>query len=180
LNKKRFVVVATALAVGASGLAAGFDASPDEQAIVARTVVITPPSSTSVPVTEAPIVEASTTSTTTTTTVDLSNVDWTELARSAYGQCGEFHDLAMSVGWTEAEWPTLSKVMWRESRCTTDAWNGADAGLTQVNQIHTEWLATMGLTHPDSMFDPKLNLTFARKLWETSGWRPWKSSIGKQ
>ena len=115
--------------------------------------------------------------TTTTTIVDLSGVDWTAFARSVHGPCGEFHDMALSVGWTEDEWPILSTVMWRESRCTVDAWNGADAGLTQVNQIHSKWLNEMGMQHPESMFDPVLNLTFARKLWEGSGWKPWRATV---
>jgi hypothetical protein len=60
-----------------------------------------------------------------------------------------------------------------------DAWNGHDAGLTQVNQIHKKWLAEMGWNHPNDMFDPEKNLTFALRLWETSGWKPWKASSGK-
>ena len=127
-----------------------------------------------------------TTPETTTTTVV---IDWeaiaqtvaaqTDEARFTWGQCGEWHDLAISVGWPEEEWPTLNKIIWRESRCTMDAWNGHDAGLTQVNQIHKKWLAEMGWTHPNDMFDPEKNLTFALRLWETSGWKPWKASSGK-
>ena len=69
--------------------------------------------------------------------------------------------------------------MWRESRCTTDAWNGHDAGLTQINQIHTKWLSQMGYSHPDDMFDPEKNLSFAYSLWNgreengQCGWTPW-------
>ena len=125
------------------------------------------------------ITQPATTTTTTTTMPDLSGVDFTSLARDIYGQCGEFHDLAISVGWSENEWPTLSRVMWRESRCTTDAWNGHDAGLTQINQIHTKWLSQMGYSHPDDMFDPEKNLLFAYSLWNgreengQCGWTPW-------
>jgi hypothetical protein len=82
----------------------------------------------------------------------------------------------MSIGWPEEEWKTLSQVMWRESRCQTDAWNGHDAGLMQINQIHTEWAAQMGFTHPEDLFTPENNLLFALRLWETSGWRPWRFS----
>lgn len=125
------------------------------------------------------ITQPATTTTTTTTMPDLSGVDFTSLARDTYGQCGEFHDLAISVGWSENEWPTLSRVMWRESRCTTDAWNGHDAGLTQINQIHTKWLSQMGYKHPDDMFNPEKNLSFAYSLWNgreengQCGWTPW-------
>ena len=45
----------------------------------------------------------------TTAPIDLSGVDWTGLARIMYGRCGEWHDLAIAVGWTEAQWPTLSQ-----------------------------------------------------------------------
>lgn len=124
--------------------------------------------------------------TTTTTTVV---IDWeaiakivalqTEESRLKWGPCGEWHDLAISVGWPEEEWPTLSKIIWRESRCTMDAWNGHDAGLTQVNEIHKKWLAEMGWTHPNDMFDPEKNLTFAFRLWSGSGWKPWKATSGK-
>lgn len=134
--------------------------------IVPNTVVITYPPTTTV----AP-------STTTTTTLpDLSGVNWVELGRSMYGKCGEWHDLAISVGWPEEQWENLQIVMWRESRCQPDAWNGHDAGLMQINQIHRAWLSDFGWSHPESMFDPQNNLTFAFRLWETSGWKPWKAT----
>lgn len=132
-------------------------------------VVTTLPVVTTVPVPE-------TTSAPTTTMPDLSGVDWTALAREQYGKCGEWHDLAIQVGWPEEEWQTLSKIIFRESRCTPDAWNGHDAGLTQINQIHTKWLNQMGFSHPDDMFEPEKNLTFAYRLWEGSGWKPWRFS----
>lgn len=146
----------------------------------ASTVVITTPETTTV----AP--ETTTTAPETTTTVA---IDWEAIAQTAaaqidearftWGPCGEWHDLAISIGWPEEEWPTLSKVIWRESRCTIDAWNGHDAGLTQVNKIHKKWLAEMGWNHPNDMFDPEKNLTFAFRLWSGSGWKPWKATSGK-
>ena len=133
------------------------------------TVATTVPVVTTLPVPE-------TTSAPTTTMPDLSGVDWTALAREQYGKCGEWHDLAISVGWPEEEWKHLQQVIYRESRCQADAWNGADGGLTQINQIHTKWLSDMGWSHPNDMFDPEKNLTFAFRLWETSGWKPWRFS----
>jgi|688.fasta_scaffold06631_31 hypothetical protein len=140
---------------------------------------VQPPSSvtvaTTVPVvTTVPVPE--TTSAPTTTMPDLSGVDWVALAREQHGKCGEWHDLAISVGWPEEEWKHLQQVIYRESRCQADAWNGADGGLTQINQIHTKWLSDMGWSHPNDMFDPEKNLTFAFRLWETSGWKPWRFS----
>lgn len=125
--------------------------------------------------------------TTTTTEVDWVGVaeSWalqTDMARFVYGRCGEWHDLAMSVGWHEDEWSTLSTVLWKESRCDPSAWNGHDAGLSQINQIHTAWLAEMGYEHPDDMFDPALNLAFAYRLYSgreakgQCGWKPWSIS----
>ena len=126
--------------------------------------------------TTIPAVETTLPATTTTTMPDLSGVDWVALARETYGKCGEWHDLAIQVGWPEEEWATLSKIIWRESRCQVDAWNGHDAGLTQINQIHTKWLSDMGWNHPEDMFDAEKNLTFAFRLWEGSGWKPWRFS----
>lgn len=99
-----------------------------------------------------------------------------EEQRTKYGQCGEWHDLALKVGWPAEEWRNLQKIIFRESRCTPNAWNGFDAGLTQINQIHTKWLGQMGFSHPDDMFDPEKNLTFAYRLWSGSGWKPWRFS----
>ena len=106
----------------------------------ASTVVITTPETTTV----AP--ETTTTVPETTTTVA---IDWeaiaqtvaaqTDEARFTWGQCGEWHDLAISVGWPEEEWKHLQQVIYRESRCQADAWNGEDGGLTQINLFNKEW-----------------------------------------
>ena len=103
---------------------------------------------------------------------------YVEAQTATWGACGQWHDIALLIGWPAEEWPTLSRVLYRESRCIPSAWNGHDAGLTQVNQIHREWISQMGLTFPDSMFNPVENLRFALSLWNSSGWRPWKSTSG--
>lgn len=107
---------------------------------------------------------------------DLSGVDFTKAKRDMYGDCGEYHDLALSVGWPEEEWKTLSMIMQRESKCQPDAWSGSDAGLMQINRIHTEWAAQMGFVWPDDLFNARNNLLFSYRLWEASGWRPWSFS----
>ena len=99
--------------------------------------------------------------------------DYIDEQRMLHGQCGEWHDLAISVGWSESDWPILSRVIYRESRCQPDAWNGSDAGLIQCNKIHSAWLNELGWTFPDSMFDPETNLRFAKMLHDSSGWSPW-------
>ena len=173
----RRMLVLSVLLVGC-GSVKGADSPPttlvtmrtDPPVTVPETTVVTP-TTTTVPVT-------------TTTEVDWIGVaeTWalqTDMARATYGRCGEWHDLAMSVGWHEDEWETLSTVLWTESRCDPSAWNGHDAGLSQINKIHTAWLAEMGFKHPDDMFDPALNLAFAYKLYSSReekgqcGWKPW-------
>ena len=133
--------------------------------------------------TQAPATTTSTTSTTTTTTTEVplqsDPLDYIDEQRMLHGRCGEWHDLAMEVGWQEEQWPTLSDVLYTESRCTVDAWNGHDAGLSQINQIHTSWLNEMGMSHPEDMFDARKNLWFAYKLYSSReekgqcGWKPW-------
>lgn len=100
----------------------------------------------------------------------------TEIQRDAHGKCGEYHDLAISVGWPEEEWKTLSQIMWRESKCQALAWSGSDAGLLQINRIHTDWAAMMGWKWPEDLFIPENNLLFAYRLWSESGWSPWRFS----
>ena len=87
--------------------------------------------------------------------------------------CGQWWPLAASVGWPVEELPMLDRVIWRESRCLPDAFNGHDAGLTQINQIHRKFVAVMGWTWPEDLFQPEPALRFSLKLWQGSGWRPW-------
>jgi hypothetical protein len=154
-----------------------------------QTVVITQPTTTTISTTTQPALNAhealqedlaETTSTTTTETPLVSDpLDYIDEQRMLHGKCGEWHDLALEVGWLEEHWPMLSRILFRESRCTSDAWNGADAGLSQINQIHSKWLTDFGLEHPDDMFDPRNNLWFAYTLYSSReangqcGWKPW-------
>lgn len=129
-----------------------------------------------------------------TTLPDLSGVDFVELARLTYGPCGEWHDLAMSLGWPEEEWPTLSFVMHRESRCNIDSFNPTDPssgsrGLLQINGFWCRpnrwtdhgWLQDNGiLTTCDDLYTPEVNLRAGLAIWQYGeekhgcGWRgPW-------
>ena len=176
-NVSRFISVIMILVSLATITILSYVAEAQESVSPATTlspVTTTPQTTTTITTTLPPV---------TTTTINLDGVNWEGLRqmeidsmRQKYGKCGEYHDLAISVGWPENEWPRLREVIWRESRCTPDAWNGWDAGLTQINQVHTEWLSQMGWSHPQDMFDPEKNLTFAFRLWETSGWKPWRFS----
>jgi hypothetical protein len=115
---------------------------------------------------------------TTTTLVQLASID-------PDTKCQEWLPLAVEMGWpnkTEVL-QRLGQVMWKESRCQAisaeSKWfNGHDWGLTQINQIHEEWLSEMGWTLED-MAIPSSNLRFAYLLWNAReeqgkcGWQPW-------
>lgn len=104
---------------------------------------------------------------------DLTGVNFSALHEQLFGKCGQWYVTARLAGWPADQWPTISKVMWRESRCDPNAWNGHDAGLMQINRIHTRYIADMGLVWPDAMFNAYKNLLYARTLWERAGWEPW-------
>lgn len=97
-------------------------------------------------------------------------------------KCQEWLPLAVEMGWpNETEvLQTLGRVMWKESRCSPLAVNesSGDYGLTQINQLHSSWLAEMGWTL-DDMAVPSSNLRFAYLLWNSReeqgkcGWQPW-------
>ena len=155
------------------------------------TPIVLSPVTTQAPATTTTTSTTSTTTSTTTTEVPLQSdpLDYIDEQRQLHGRCGEWHDLALEVGWQEEQWPMLSRVLFRESRCTPDACSKStsglkcrDAGLVQVNQIHTAWLNELGLSHPDDMFDPRNNLWFAYKLYSSReqngkcGWQPWSMS----
>lgn len=145
------------------------------------TPIVLSPVTAQAPATTTTTSTTSTTTSTTTTEVPLQSdpLDYIDEQRQLHGRCGEWHDLALEVGWQEEQWSTLSTVLYTESRCTFDAWNGHDAGLSQINQIHTSWLNELGLSHPEDMFDPRNNLWFAYKLYSSReekglcGWKPW-------
>ena len=160
-----------------------------------------PPTITVVPLpttSTLPVETPTTTSTTTTTTiVDLGQIQAAiQEAQDSYGPCGEWHDLAISVGWPEEEWPTLSKVMFRESRCQPTAWNQGDVGsgsrgLLQVNSYWCDpsrwtangWLQDRNLlTSCDDLFQPEVALRSGLAIWlygedkHGCGWiGPWRT-----
>jgi hypothetical protein len=103
-----------------------------------------------------------------------------EKDRQTWGKCGEWHDLAIHVGWPEAQWKYLQQVIYRESRCQADAFNGSDAGLLQVNRVHQSYIGELGMGFfPDAMFVAENSLSFGLLLWEQSGsncWKHWRFS----
>ena len=98
-------------------------------------------------------------------------------------KCQQWLQTALEAGWPNDRkiLDRLGYVMWRESRCQPDADSGPDHGLTQINQIHTQWITDLGWTL-EEMKDPAKNLRFAWLLYsgrETNGqcgWTPWSLS----
>lgn len=98
-------------------------------------------------------------------------------------KCQQWLPLAVEMGWTNSTeiLETLGRIMWRESRCQPSADSGPDHGLTQLNQIHTAYIESLGWTH-EEMKDPAKNLRFAWLLYSgreangQCGWQPWRIS----
>lgn len=117
--------------------------------------------------------------------VDLTGVDFTGLLRSTYGTCGEWYPLAMRVGWPKEEWEKLNKVIARETGRTclpallNDSADTRDMswGLMQINtrgnKLWEDRKNLCGLSAPEELLDPSVNLTCGLKLWQRSGWGPW-------
>lgn len=116
--------------------------------------------------------------------------------RQLYGPCGEYHDLAIAVGWSEEQWKRLSKIMFRESRCDTLAHNTTDptkAGSRGLIQINGFWclpnkynpngfLQKVGvLGSCDDLWNPEINLRAGLAIFRYSedvngdGWQPWRT-----
>lgn len=107
--------------------------------------------------------------------------------------CPEWYDTAIRVGWPVEEWPTLARILFRESRCQPGALNGSDpnggsTGLAQINHFWCKptqytangWLQDQGvLATCDELYDPETNLRAALYIYTYSqyrnrnGWSPW-------
>lgn len=102
------------------------------------------------------------------------------LAGPAGTHCRQHYATALAVGWPADQWRTLSRVMWRESRCNPGAVHrnrnrSVDRGLMQVNSVHLPWLADYGVSAAD-LSTADGSLTAALLLWERQGWRPWRAT----
>jgi hypothetical protein len=78
----------------------------------------------------------------------------------------QWHDLAISVGWTEENWLTLACIIDRESHGNPNAKNSRSSatGLLQILASH----------HPGvDLFDPETNLQVGLEMLQSSGWAPW-------
>jgi len=104
-------------------------------------------------------------------------------------ECPEWMDVARSAGWPEDQLRKLSYVIYRESRCDPNAFNGADPiggslGLIQINRYwctsNVYWpdgylqVRDSGVTTCDDLYDPYVNLRSGYHIWVTEGgWSPW-------
>jgi hypothetical protein len=138
------------------------------------------------PTTVAPATTTTTTITTTTTTTTTTTVPEID------APCPEWHPTAIEAGWDTEDLYRLGYIIWRESRCQPDAFNGDDPnsgsrGLAQINgywcrpsAYHPQgWLQAQGvLGHCDDLHDPLTNLTAALAIYGYAegrgcGWSPW-------
>lgn len=90
----------------------------------------------------------------------------------AYGRCGRWHDEALTAGFAESDWSTLSRLMWRESKCLPHVQN--PSGATGLLQVMPMWADDCGTT-PEALFDPNVNLTCARHVLDVQGWQAWST-----
>lgn len=135
------------------------------------------------------------TTTTTTTVVVGTTVPTTVPAVSTTttihltGDCVEWADDALAIGWPLGELPTVQYLMYRESRCDPSQYNpddprGGSHGLLQINGhwcrpnptygIDIGWLQENGMLQScDDLYDPWVNLQSALLIWTEYGFEPW-------
>ena len=150
----------TAVTISMTGLACAYDAYNAPSALP-----VTPP----VTVSLAPIVAS-----TTTTLKPLTD-------------CQYALQLAQQAGFPLTEMGTVARIIYRESGCKTNAYNGKDTaggsyGLYQINGYWCRpnkywpigWLQAKGLvTTCTDLFDPVVNTKSALAIWHNSGYGPW-------
>lgn len=111
--------------------------------------------------------------------------------------CEDVARLALMVGWPPELLAHLTRIAWRESACTSWAWNprdvsGGSRGVLQLNGAHTAptdwnpqgWLQSqnIGITKADDLFNAELNLRAGWVLYQYAervygdGWQPWAAT----
>jgi hypothetical protein len=105
-------------------------------------------------------------------------------------ECAEWFDLSMEAGFEKSDWPKMSVIMYRESRCQPDVHNATDPsggsfGLMQVNCSWRRYLADRGIiTRCHDLFDPYNNLAAARAIVQYDrdrgqcDWKQWATKRG--
>lgn len=77
----------------------------------------------------------------------------------------QWHNLALNVGWTEAQWPHVRCIISRESNGIPSVVNSI--GATGLMQILARYYPGQNLK------DPRVNLTIGLQLYNSRGWQPW-------
>ena len=102
--------------------------------------------------------------------------------------CEQFSALAINLGWPQNERTVLESVMFRESRCIPNAYNGKDPnggsrGLMQINGFWTPWLTDAGIINQvDDLLQAQTNLLAALAIYNYGvdkhgyGWGPWSAT----
>ena len=83
--------------------------------------------------------------------------------------------LALDAGWPAAQLPRVMRVMWRESRCQSNARNKWATGLMQIHRINLRWLSSspLHIVHRAELLSPMRNLQAAHAVWVRQGWAAW-------
>ena len=104
-------------------------------------------------------------------------------AEATGDRCPQWRAAALAAGWTPAQWRTLDRIMWRESKCRPKAYNGRHRdrsfGLLQINTKGYLWAGHQGVRdlcgarvhRPSDLFQPTLNLWCAKQLHRKYGGR---------
>ena len=125
------------------------------------------------------LIEASTTTSSTSSTIFIDPYS---------SACEQFSALAVNLGWPADQRTVLESVMFRESRCIPNAYNGKDPqggsrGLMQMNGFWTPWLIERGLiTSKENLLQADVNLRAALEIYNYGvdrygyGWGPWSAT----
>lgn len=147
------------------------------------------PATTTIVVATTTTTLAPTTTSTSTTSSTSTSTTTTEPIAPANLHCSEHYAEALRAGWTPEEWPMLSAIMHRESRCDPTVHNdsylrgGRDNsyGLLQINLLyHDYWVLPQLQNHDEYLFDPYTNLEIGHQLYSYikehggCGWSPWR------
>lgn len=91
--------------------------------------------------------------------------------RRAVTYGGPWGALAVSVGWSESELPTLRRIIEAESAGNPRAYN-AESGCAGLLQLHPCWYNDYWHFDP---YDPRLNLLYGLKVKRMYGWDQWST-----
>jgi hypothetical protein len=109
--------------------------------------------------------------------------------------CPNWQPLAIQVGWPAEQLPTLTSIIYHESRCQPDAHNPDDPntgsyGAGQINGFWCRpsryfpagWLQTQNIvTTCTDLYDPETTLRAMLAVWQYGGWEQWSThKLAKQ